>query len=265
VFDADGSPLSVRNALALINQTLDEVLAEQEGDFDADTRWAVAWFEQFGFAEGDYGVAETLSKAKNSSVGGLVDAGIVDSGRGKARLLRPDELPTGWDPVHDTRLTVWEAVHHLVRALDEGEHAAADLVRRLGGAADAARELAYRLYALCERKKRTQEALSYNALVQSWPEIQRLASEASSFVQETMGLMLTALSAENFKSWELIDHSPPEPGVTLAANGVGALDQLLSAASTLDGPRVGPRSVPSCGRTAPDSPRRPPQIIWRSL
>jgi putative DNA methylase len=187
VLNADGSHLSVRDALALINQTLDEVLAEQEGEFDADTRWAVAWFEQFGFAAGDYGVAESLSKAKNTSVGGMVDAGIVEAGRGDVRLLRPDELATDWDPVRDARLTVWESTHHLVRALDQGEQAAADLAARLGGIADLARDLAYRLYVLCERKKRAQEALAYNALVQSWPEIQRLAAaDAGTPVQERL-------------------------------------------------------------------------------
>ena len=99
VVDAEGRPLPVREALALINQTLDEVLAEQEGDFDADTRWAVAWFEQSGFEEGEYGVAETLSKAKNTSISGLEHAKILKSKAGKVRLLRPDELPADWDPV----------------------------------------------------------------------------------------------------------------------------------------------------------------------
>ena len=176
VLDAEGKPLSVREALALINQTLDEVLAEQEGDFDADSRWALAWFEQSGFAEGEYGVAETLSTAKNTSVAGMVEAGILVSRGGKVRLLRPDELPADWDPATDTRLTAWEVVHHLIRVLEAGgESAAADLVAKLGSHAETARELAYRLYTLCERKKRAQEALSYNGLVQSWPEIARLA------------------------------------------------------------------------------------------
>jgi putative DNA methylase len=175
VLDAQGKPLSVREALALINQTLDEALAEQEGDFDADTRWALAWFEQSGFAEGEYGVAETLSKAKNTAVSGLVEAGILAAGRGKVRLLKPKELPTDWDPLTDTRLTAWEIVHHLIRALEAGgELAAAAIVAKLGTNAEPARELCYRLYALCERKKRAAEALSYNALVQSWPEITRL-------------------------------------------------------------------------------------------
>ncbi len=176
VLDAEGRPLPVRDALALINQTLDEVLAAQEGDFDADTRWALAWFDHVGFEPGEFGVAETLSKAKNTSIAGLVEAGILRSKAGKVRLLPPDELPKDWDPATDPRLTVWEIVHHLIRTLDAGGEAApAALVARLGAKAETARELAYRLYTLCERKKRAAQALSYNALVQSWPEILRLA------------------------------------------------------------------------------------------
>ncbi len=177
VLDAEGKPLTVREALALINQTLDEALAEQEGDFDADTRWALAWFEQTGFAEGEFGVADVLARAKNTSVQGLVDAGILTSGRSRVRLLKPDELPTSWDPGTDPRLTTWEVVHHLIRVLAAGESSAAELVRKLGTKADVARELAYRLYTICERKKRAAEALAYNGLVQSWPEIVRLATE----------------------------------------------------------------------------------------
>ena len=180
VLDASGSRVSVGDALALINQTLDEVLAEQEGDFDADSRWALAWFEQYGFDAGDYGVAETLSKAKNTSVAGMVEAGILRSGAGKVRLLRPQELPSDWDPARDDRLTAWETVHHVIRVLESGEEAAAGLVRKLGGFAEVVRELCYRLYTVCERKKRAAEALAYNGLVQSWPEISRLArSEAT--------------------------------------------------------------------------------------
>jgi putative DNA methylase len=178
VLDVEGKPLSVREALALINETLDEALAEQEGDFDADSRWALAWFEQSGFTEGEYGVAETLSKAKNTSVGGMVEADIVVSRGGRVRLLRPDELPAAWDPATSQRLTVWEVVHHLIRVLEAGgERPAAELTGKLGSKAQAARELAYRLYTICERKKRAAEALSYNGLVQSWPEIRRLARE----------------------------------------------------------------------------------------
>jgi putative DNA methylase len=177
VIDAEGNELSVRQALTMINEILDEVLAEQEGDFDSDTRWALAWFEQFGFTEGEYGFAETLSKAKNTSVSGMVEAGILASKAGKVRLLSPAELPANWDPAADSRLTVWEMVHHLIRTLAEGESAAAALVLKLGTRAEVARELAYRLFALCERKKRANEALAYNGLVLSWPEILRIARQ----------------------------------------------------------------------------------------
>ena len=132
MLDAEGNPLRVRDALALINQTLDEALAEQEGDFDADSRWALTWFEQSGFDEGEYGVAEQLSKSKNTSVQGMKDAGILDrkSPGGKVRLLKPSELPSDWGPSTDPRLTAWETVHHLIRVLEkDGEPAAAMLVR----------------------------------------------------------------------------------------------------------------------------------------
>jgi len=178
ILESTGKSMTVRIALSLINQTLTEVLSEQEDEFDADTRWALAWFEQSGFAEGEYGVAETLSKAKNTSVAGMVEAGILVSKGGKVRLLRPDELSGDWDPRDDGRLNVWEMVHQLVRALEKGETTAAELVAKLGSKAETARELAYRLYTICKRKKRAQEALGYNALVQSWPEILRLAREA---------------------------------------------------------------------------------------
>jgi putative DNA methylase len=178
VLDAEGKALSVREALALINQTLDEALTEQEGDFDADTRWALTWFEQSGFAEGEFDAADILSKAKVTSVSGMVEAGILASGHGKVRLLRPKELPADWDPLTDKRLTHWETVHHLIRVLESGsESEAAKLAAKLGSKAETARELCYRLYTMCERKKRAAEALSYNALVQSWPEITRLARE----------------------------------------------------------------------------------------
>ena len=178
VVDADGNSLSVRAALMLINQTLDEALAEQEGDFDADSRWALTWFDQHGFDEGDFGVAEQLSKSKNTSVTGLVEGGILTSRAGKVRLLKPVELSAKWNPETDARLSAWEIVHQLIRALDSsGENAAAQYIKKLGNHGEVARELCYRLFTLCERKKRAGEAMAYNGLVQSWPEITRLASE----------------------------------------------------------------------------------------
>ena len=174
----DGKPLTVREALGHINEVLDQTLAEQEGDFDGDTRWAVAWFTQYHFDEGEFGDAETLSKAKNTSVAGLVQAGILVSGGGRVRLLRPEELPADWDPWKDRRLTVWEVVHHLIRALDtEGEMGAARLLRKVRAKGEVARLLAHRLYAVCDRQQRPAEALAYNALVGSWAEIAFLARE----------------------------------------------------------------------------------------
>ncbi|MBI1882244.1 MAG: hypothetical protein HYR94_29070 [Chloroflexi bacterium] len=180
VLEADGSTMRVRTALALINQALDEYLAEQEGEYDADTRWALAWYEQFAFNEGPFGDAETLSKAKNTSVGGMVEAGILAARGGKVRLIDRADLRDDWNPEGDTRLTVWEVVQHLIRALDKhGETGAAELLNRVpAGPAEAARDLAYRLYTLCERKGWVGEALPYNSLVVAWPEVVRLAGEA---------------------------------------------------------------------------------------
>jgi putative DNA methylase len=176
VIEADGSAMTVRTALGLINRTLDQVLAEQEGEFDADTRWAVAWFEQFGMKEGPFGVAETLSRAKNTAVNGLEEAGILIAKAGKVRLLGRDELDSNWDPTTARRLTVWEVTHQLIRALErEGEASAAALLRKVGALGETARDLAYRLYGVCERKKWSQDGLAYNTLVIAWPEIGRLA------------------------------------------------------------------------------------------
>jgi len=192
VMESSGEPMKVRQALALINQTLDEVLAEQEGEFDADTRWALAWFEQFGMDEGAFGMAETLSKAKNTAVNALVEAGIVQTRSGKVNLLKREELDPTWDPTTDKRLTAWEITQYLILMLEkQGEQAASDLLRKLGGTGPVARDLAYRLYNLCERKKWPQEALSYNSLVIAWPEISRLAQAKTAPARVSQGEMFT--------------------------------------------------------------------------
>ena len=177
VLETDGTPMRVRTALALINQSLDEVLAEQEGEFDADTRWALAWFDQNGFNEGAYGVAETLCTAKNTSVSGMAEAGILTAKGGKVRLLEKEELDADWNPATDRRLTIWEITHHLIRRLEQGETGAAELIQQLGARAEVARDLSYRLYTICERRKWSQEAIAYNTLVLSWSDVQRLALE----------------------------------------------------------------------------------------
>lgn len=180
VLESSGEPMRVRTALGLINQVLDEVLSEQEGDFDADTRWAVKWFEQFGFDEGAFGDAETLCKATGTSIDGLRQAGVLESKSGKVWLVGRDDLPEYWDPVTDDRVPVWEATQHMVKELlDHGEASSASLLARLGGVGEAARDLAYRLYAVCERKGWSKEGGAYNALVVSWPDLQRQAASAA--------------------------------------------------------------------------------------
>jgi putative DNA methylase len=172
VLETDGSAMPVRKALALINQMLDEVLSEQESEFDAETRWALLWFEQHQFDAGEYGTAEVLATAKAVSVKGMEDAGILSSRAGKVRLLRREELPEDWDPANDSRLTVWSVTQNLIHTLAQhGESETAILKTKIGGLAHTARDLAYRLYTLCERKGWAEEAGFYNSLVISWPSI----------------------------------------------------------------------------------------------
>jgi putative DNA methylase len=186
VINADGSPMSVREALQLINQVLDESLVEQESDFDSETRFAIRWFEQYGMKEGPFGDAETLAKAMAVAVRGVVEAGIAKSGAGKVRLLAREELDPDWNPKTDTRLTMWEVTQHLIHRLETGgEMAAAELVRDVSSErGEIAKELAYRLYQTCDRKKWAEEARRYNAFVASWPEIVRLSRQQSSRPQQ---------------------------------------------------------------------------------
>ena len=179
VLGTDGLPLPIHEALALINQTFDQALTEQESDLDAASRWAVAWFARHGFEAGDRDDAAILSKARHTTVADLVQMGILEVGAGEARLLRPEELRSWRDFSSDGRLSVWEAVHHLVREMMlGGEVGAAVLFRKLRSR-DAARTLCYRLHDLCERGRRVYEAQTYSALVQGWPEVSRLARMAN--------------------------------------------------------------------------------------
>jgi putative DNA methylase len=172
VLEADGGAMTVRAALGLINQELDAYLAEQDGDIDSDTRFAVAWFEQYAFADGEFGVADTLARAKNTSVAGVSESGLVTAARGKVRLIHWKDYAVDepYDPAADTRPTVWEAVHHLIHELHvHGETGSAHLIMKLpSDTAAAARDLAYRLYNVCERKGWAEHARDYNALVVSW-------------------------------------------------------------------------------------------------
>ena len=179
VLEADDSPMTVKTALQLINRELDEYLGGIQGEFDADTRFAITWFEQNGLAAGDYGTANSIATARGISVDSVRHAGIVDSAAGKVRILKRDEIDPGWNPAADAHLTVWECCQHLIRELEQGgEHAAALLLRKIGpDHADAAKDLAYCLYDICANKRRNAgEASSYNGLIAVWPELTRQAA-----------------------------------------------------------------------------------------
>jgi putative DNA methylase len=174
VLEADGSPMSVRTALKLINRFL------AEDDFDGDTQFCLQWFEQHSWKDGPFGDANTLAQSKGTSVDGIKEAGVIQSGGGKVRLLKWSDYPTDWDPSTDKRTPVWEALHHLIRALKSsgGEGAAGAMLAALGGKAEAVRQLAYRLYTLCEREGRAEDARAYNELITSWTGIESVAATA---------------------------------------------------------------------------------------
>lgn len=179
VLESDDSPMTVKAALQLINHQLDEYLGGIQGEFDADTRFAITWFEQNGLKAGEYGTANNIATARGISVDSVKHAGIVESAAGKVRILKRDELDPDWDPATDSHLTVWECCQHLIRKLEEeGEFAAAALLKRIGPAkADAVKDLAYCLYDICANKRReASEATAYNALIAVWMELTRQAA-----------------------------------------------------------------------------------------
>lgn len=193
VLENDGRKMSVKSALQLINAMLDEVLAEQEGDYDTDTRFAVAWFRQFGYGAGEFGDADNLARARNTSLGGLERAGILTARGGIARLLAPSELPAGYDPRSDERISTWEVVHHLVRTLTgpDGDlnHAAAfmaEVEQRGDVDLDAAKSLTFLLFDITQKRNQTADSTAFNALASSWAEIQVLAKGIDPAVQTAM-------------------------------------------------------------------------------
>ena len=186
VLNQDGTPMRVHDALVLINREITEYLTPDSGSFDADTLFCNSWFEQYGWAEGPFGEAEVLARGKGTSVQGVAQAGIADSGAGKVRLLRWANYQAGWDPKLDARNPVWEATHHLIRALNiQGEAAAGALLAAMPDKAEPIRQLAYHLYTLCERKKWAEDARAYNELITAWH-----AVLAASHEQEPSGEQL---------------------------------------------------------------------------
>lgn len=172
VLEADGSPMSVRTALQLINRFL------AEDDFDADTQFCLHWFEQFGWETGKFGEADTLARAKGTSVDGVKQAGVLHAAGGNVRLLKWAEYPSDWDPQADQRLPIWEVLHQLIRVFNtDGETGAAAVFAAVQTKAEAARQLAYRLYTLCERKNWAEDARAYNEVVTSWTGIESAAAK----------------------------------------------------------------------------------------
>lgn len=172
VLNQDGTRMSVHDALVLINRAITEYLSPDSGSFDADTQFCSSWFEQYGWSHSQFGEADTLARAKGTSVDGVKAAGVAESGSGKVRLLKWSEYESDWDPSKDDRTPVWEACHQMIRRLNNsGESAAGELLAKMPEKGEAIRQLAYHLYTLCERKKWAEEARAYNELIGSWPAI----------------------------------------------------------------------------------------------
>ncbi|WP_347271705.1 DUF1156 domain-containing protein [Rhizorhabdus histidinilytica] len=186
VLESDDSPMSVKTALQLINRELDEYLGGIQGEFDADTRFAITWFEQNGTGKGDYGVADNLARARGISVDSVKHAGIVESAAGKVRILSRDELDDEWDPEDDRHLTVWECLQHLVRQHEKDgiSHDTAVLLKKINTQAEAVKDLAYCLYDISANKRKdAKEATAYNALIADWTEL----TKAAAAIHDTSG------------------------------------------------------------------------------
>jgi putative DNA methylase len=170
VLEADGTPMTVKTALQLINRFL------AEDDFDGETQFCLQWFEQHGWDKAKFGEADTLARAKGTSVDGVKAAGVIESGGGNVRLLKWKEYPADWNASLDTRLPVWEVLHQLIRAYSsKGDAGAGKVLNASGGKVEAARQLAYRLYTLCERKGWAEDARAYNEVVTGWSGIEKAA------------------------------------------------------------------------------------------
>ena len=190
ILESGGSKMSVHDALILINRTITDYLHPESGNFDNDTLFCDDWFSQYGWSAGVFGEADTLARAKGTSVDGVRDAGVIESGNGKVRLLKWSEYPIDWNPNTDNRTPIWEACHHMIRELNQqGESGAGALLARVPDRGEQIRQLAYHLYTLCERKKWAEEARAYNELISSWHAIVS-ASHETGHREEQFGLDL---------------------------------------------------------------------------
>ncbi|HJK49353.1 MAG TPA: hypothetical protein O0X15_05165, partial [Methanocorpusculum sp.] len=188
ILEADGRRMTVRSALLLINTVVSAYLDKDDDESDSDTRFCKTWFQQYGWNDGPFGEADILSRAKGTSVDGLAEAGVLISGGGKVRLLRYTEYPEDWDPSEDTRLPIWEGLHHLIKAHQTGGNTkAALLYSQLGSMTNPIYLLATRLYQMCEQKGKAEDALPYNELTASWQEISDSADITRVSIPERKG------------------------------------------------------------------------------
>jgi putative DNA methylase len=178
VIESDGSAMGVRSALARINEVLDEVLSEQEGDFDATTRFAISWYRQHGYDAGVFGAADSMARARNTSVSAMERAGILTGRAGKVALLSPSTLPGSYDPVADFEISTWEVLHHLIRVLEsDGVAAAGEFLAHVSSRADGGidpaliKELAFLLFSVADTKKWAKDAIAFNNVATSWGDL----------------------------------------------------------------------------------------------
>jgi len=190
VVEADGTPMSVSTALAIINDVLGEILDGSETKLDAVSRFALTWYAQHGYQLGPYGDADSVARAKNTSLAGISESGIGEARSGKFRLFERGELSEDWSPTDSDRLTVWEATQRLSATLERSESEAAELLGVLGGYGDRARQLAYLLYSKANEQGWTAEAGTYNGLITAWSDLltgaARIAASAQAPTQQSI-------------------------------------------------------------------------------
>jgi len=187
VLEADGSPMTVRAALQIINQELDAFYNEQEGELDRESRFCVELFNLYAFNQMKFGDADILARAKSTSVQALADRGVVSAAKGQVRLLTREEIPEKVDPSEEC---IWLLTQQLARAMEKGgvKECAKIVVNLFGSNAENAKALAYRLYTICERKNWAQEGYAYNNLVVAWPDIQSMAAQMQAETPEQLNM-----------------------------------------------------------------------------
>ena len=192
VLNPDDSAMSVHDALVEISKAIDDYQFGESADLDQDSRFAITFFESYGYEQRPYGDAEGIARARNVSVQGVVRAGIIKASAGIVQILKREELPSQWDPLVDDRICAWEATQHLIKKLAEGEESAASLLSRLKtlrGFEELSSNcigLAHRLYTHCEKTRQADEARAYSGLISAWPDLVKLATSSTFSGQQSL-------------------------------------------------------------------------------